>query len=386
MLLTAPRIHDGRKWLPENSVIETTDDGTIAAIHGGGLKDRAMAYDGILCPGFVNAHCHLELSHMKGVIPEKTGLIPFLQNVFFHRAGFTDEQKSVARHQAVSELVNNGVVAIGDIANLTDTMDVRALGNLHFHTFVESIGFSETPQKQFDNSVNVYETFARQKPAGKRLAQSITPHAPYSVSHTLFSLVDKHGDNAILSIHNQESAAEDEYYLLKQGDVKTLLQSVGIDDSFFVPSGKPSLQTYLQWLSPAHPIIFVHNTYTKRADLEVAETLLPEVYWCFCPNANLYIEDKLPDIPMFLQAKAKVCIGTDSLASNHQLSILSELCTIRRTYPAINWETLLQWGTYNGACALQMQDLVGSFEPGTQPGILHLKNLDGDKPVAERIA
>lgn len=372
MLITAPRIHNGRSWLPDNSVIEIAGDGTVIAIHNAAMKDAAVFYDGILCPGFVNAHCHLELSHMKGVIPEKTGLIPFLQNVFSHRGNHKEEQKQAARQAAYQELLDNGVVAVGDIANLADTADLRGLGQLYIHSFVEAIGFTETPQKQFANAENVYNVFTSQTSPGKKLTQSITPHAPYSVSQTMFGLIDRHRADAILSVHNQESPAEDEYYLLKKGDVQTLLHGIGIDDSFFTPTGKSSLQTYLQWLSPTHPFIFVHNTYTKAADIEVAEALLPELYWCLCPNANLYIENRLPDIPMFIGHNANVCIGTDSLASNHQLSILSELVTINNAYPAIGWEILLQWATYNGACALQLQERIGSIEPGKQPGIVHI--------------
>ncbi len=380
MLLSADKIHDGRKWLPDGSLIEVADDGTITAIHAQAPKDAPIVhYNGVLCPGFVNTHCHLELSHMRGVIPEHTGLIPFLQQVFRNRGNHTEQQKKAARYQAYEELIKNGVVAVGDISNMNDTSDIREAGKLHFHTFVEAIGFNETPQKQFDNAVAVYHSFAAQKPSGKRLTQSITPHAPYSVSHVMFSLIDKHQPQSLLSIHNQESAAEDEYYLLKQGDVQTLLHGIGIDDTFFTPSGKSSLQTYLQWLSREHTFLFVHNTYTKRADIQVAQTLLPELFWCLCPNANLYIENRLPDVPMFMEEHVNLCVGTDSLSSNHRLSILHELQTIKQAYPAIQWEQLLQWGTYNGAAALHMQDIIGSFEPGKQPGILHITGLDSDR-------
>ena len=125
--LTAKRIHDGKGWLPENSAIEVAADGTVIAVLAYVPAD-AVHYDGILTPGFINVHCHLELSHMKGVVPEHTGLIPFLQNIPKHRNDFTDEEKSTARHEGYNELVKNGVVAVGDIANTTDTLDVRFIG------------------------------------------------------------------------------------------------------------------------------------------------------------------------------------------------------------------------------------------------------------------
>lgn len=94
MLLTAKKIHNGHHWLPDNSIIETAADGTILAIHIPGALEGATVYEGILCSGFVNAHCHLELSHMQGAVEEGTGLIPFLQRVVFHRNNYTEEQKN----------------------------------------------------------------------------------------------------------------------------------------------------------------------------------------------------------------------------------------------------------------------------------------------------
>lgn len=389
MFITADNIHDGTHFLPQGTVIELSDNGTIIAIHEAGLTPYASSltpqyYAGILSPGFVNAHCHMELSHMKGAIPEGLSLIPFLKHIPLHRNDYTQEQKDGARINGYNELLANGVVAVGDICNTNDTLDVRALGKMHVHSFVESMGFTQTPDRQFAYATQVYDTFAAQQAGDKRLSQSIVPHAPYSVSEQLFRLIDQHNPNSLISIHNQESFAEDEYYLMKKGAVIELLQTLGIDDTFFQPSGKSSLQTYLQWFSSAHPFMFIHNTYTSRVDIEVAKTLLPNLYWCFCPNANIYIESRLPDIDMFIREKVNICVGTDSLASNHQLSVLAELATIKHHYPHISWETLLTWGTSNGAKALQMDNMVGSLKVGTKPGILHLSNLD-TQPTVTRI-
>jgi len=377
MLISAKQIHNGHTWLPEGSVIDISESGHVNAIHDPAIQDEAVFYEGILTPGFVNAHCHLELSHMKGAIPELTGLIPFLQTIPKHRNNFTEDFKKDARHNAFHEMLKNGIVAVGDIANTSESLDLRYLDLMHFHTFVEAIGFSETNvQKLFDRSVHVYKEFAAQDPGEKQNRQSIVPHAPYSVSHSLFRMIDAHKKDAIISIHNQESRAEDEYYLVKHGPVNKLLHGLGIDDSFFKSSGKSSLQTYLEWLSTSHPFIFIHNTFTKRNDVEVAQAYLKNVSWCFCPNANMYIEHQLPDVEMFMQQHAQICIGTDSLASNHQLSVLAELLTLKKHFPSLDWETMFSWATYNGARALQLDSIIGSIEPGKKPGIIQIMNLD----------
>lgn len=381
---TAERIHSGHDWLPEGSVIEVTEDGTIVGVLNGPVES-AIYFEGILTPGFVNAHCHLELSHMKGAIPEHTSLIPFLKNVAFGRGDFTDEQKREARRKAYDELVRNGVVAVGDIANTADTQDVRALDQLHFFTFVEALGFVEANAgKAFAGAQRVFDEFS--KGEGQRiLKQVVVPHAPYSVSSSLFRLIDEHSQDKLISIHNQESREENKYYRSKEGDVCDLLHTLGIDDSCFTPTGATSLQSYLNWLSKGRSMMFVHNTFTSAEDIQYAKQHLGDIYWCLCPNANQYIENTLPDIGLLTSEQAQICIGTDSLASNHQLCILSELHTIKEQHPDIDWGVLLKWATWNGAKALGMEILIGSIEKGKQPGIVQVTFPEGGKPVAKRL-
>lgn len=378
MLITAARIHNGHGWLPQGSVIEVTADCTIVALHGSDRQADATFYDGILCPGFVNVHCHLELSHMKGAIPEHTGLVPFLQQVMMHRNNFSDEQKLLARHKALSDLLDNGVVAVGDIANGNDTLDLRGLDKMHIHTFVECIGFTDQQvRERFGFSERVYEAFTEQPIGSKNLRQSIAPHAPYSVSQDMFGCIDNFDSKALMSIHNEESAEEIKFYTDKTGAVNDLLNGFNINSSFFKPSGRSSLQTYTEWLNPSHPFIFVHNTYTSLEDVRFAQNRFASAYWCLCPNANLYIENRLPDIEMLVKEANNICIGTDSLASNHQLCILSELQTIKEHHPAIDLEILLKWATLNGATALQMEDKIGSLDIGKTPGIIQVLGLEG---------
>lgn len=372
--ITATRIHDGDKWLPENSAISLAPDGTILEVIQG-PADGATHYEGTICPGFVNAHCHLELSHLRGAVPQHTGLIPFLMQIPATRDNYTDADKMTARHNAHAELIRNGVVAVGDIANTTDCLDLRALGKLHFCTFVELLGSNgQFAEWAYQFGTNTLQAYQLQPTAGKTLHQYLVPHAPYSVSEQLFHLINNHEGN-LMSIHNQESEAENEYYHHKTGAVKDLFQKLGIDDSSFSAYRADTLPTYGQWLSPGKQLLLVHNTYSKAEDIAFARGRFQHLFWCLCPNANLYIENRLPDIDLLHTSGANICIGTDSLASNTQLSVLAELETINHHYPHIGWETLLRWGTHHGAQALQLDDIIGTITPGKKPGILHLTNL-----------
>jgi cytosine/adenosine deaminase-related metal-dependent hydrolase len=110
-----------------------------------------------------------------------------------------------------------------------------------------------------------------------------------------------------------------------------------------------------------------------------------QTFYCLCPNANLYISNVLPDIHLLMKEQCNIVLGTDSLASNHQLSIAEEIKTIQNNFPGISLETMLQWATINGARALQMDDTLGSFEKGKQPGVLLLECNDQILSGARRI-
>src|SRR4030095_1765949 len=118
--------------------------------------------------------------------------------------------------------------------------------------------------------------------------------------------------------------------------------------------------------------LFIHNTLTSSEDIKAAQAWNKNVFWATCPNANLYIENRLPTYSSFLETNANVTIGTDSLTSNWQLSILEEMKTISKYQSYIPFDTLLKWATLNGAKALGMEGNLGSLEIGKRPGVLLL--------------
>ncbi len=373
MLFSASQIHDGYDFLPSGTVVEVNAAGCIQNIHPPFESDEIVHHEGIICPGFVNAHCHMELSHLQGAIPSGTGLIPFLQTVTTTRNNFSGTQRKAAMGEAFREMLRNGIVAVGDIVNTPETLDLRASGKMHFHTFTECIGFTEVnAPERFVASEIIFESFKNQAAGSKILRQSIVPHAPYSVSEKLFKIIDQYQPESLLTIHNQECAAENEYYQSKSGAVNDLLQGFGIDDAFFNPCKLSSLKAFGQWLSPSHPLILVHNTFTTEADIAFAKARFPQLNICLCPNTNLYIENRLPDVKMLASQGVNICLGTDSLASNNQLSILAEIKTLQQHFPKMGLEKWLRCATLNGAKALQMERETGNFEKGKNPGVLLL--------------
>ena len=365
----------GTTLLDSKHVLVTNEQGVIkdiAPIAEAG--DNIQTFEGILSPGFINCHCHLELSHMKGLIPEHTGLVPFILSILKQRHA-TEDEIFTAMQQADSDMLQAGIVAVGDISNNALSFVQKQSSKLQYHNFIEVSGFSPSiAQPRFETALDVYNTFKTHFPT----STSLVPHAPYSVSTALFGLIDNLDSNPLSSIHNQETPDENEFFQSGNGQFNLLYETIGVDvKPFFQPSGKTSLQTILPLISKPKKLLLVHDTFTSQSDIEVLKALTPtqQTIFCLCVNANLYIENKLPPIDLFLQNDCDIVLGTDSLASNHQLSILSEMITISQHFPHIPLQSILQWATINGAKALEMDNQLGSFVVGKKPGIVNITNL-----------
>jgi cytosine/adenosine deaminase-related metal-dependent hydrolase len=373
--LSALKIYPVSAAAIDHGLLALDTDGTIVAIY---TAEEAAAlqitpdhtYDGVLVPGFINTHCHLELSHLKGRIDQHTGLIKFVGQVMSTRVAEASEIQQ-AMEDADQEMYDAGIVAVGDISNLLISKAVKLQSHLYYQTFIEAMGFNPTQADAIIERAKALQAdFAP-------LVAAIVPHAPYSVSDPLMAAIAalNTGAEALISIHNQESPAENEFFQTKTGAFLGLYKFLGLDLDFYEAPGLSSLKATLPKL-PKSKVLLVHNTTTTQPDLDYAALADQQLFWCLCPNANLYIENTLPDVRLFQAAGLKITLGTDSLASNHQLSILKEMQTLQ---DQVDFKTLLSWATLNGAAFLGIDQQYGSFEVGKAPGILCLTDLQDEK-------
>jgi len=365
----------------KNGIVTVDDAGKIISVTDQNTYQPDVPVEhlsGVLCPGFVNTHCHLELSHLRGKLGRRTGLVDFIKNIQKQRAG-DDQLVLDAAYAADNELYENGIVAVGDISNTAISIPVKDASKLYYHNFVETFSFQPAQaETAFRKALDLLAQF-------KPRPGSITPHAPYSVSKELFKLIKNYcaDHENLISMHNQECEDENKFYRYKQGGFVELYTAFGLDIRHFKPLARNSLQSVIPLLSNKQRILLVHNTCTNLKDIYFLKRFDQEVYWCFCPNANLYIEDKLPKVELFVGQGFEITLGTDSLASNDKLCILSEMRTLQQNFPALSTPRLLEWATINGAKFLGIDDEKGSIEVGKTPGLNLLTGLDGFKITPE---
>jgi cytosine/adenosine deaminase-related metal-dependent hydrolase len=367
----SPEIEQGMLLLDaQGTVVDVLKPGDSGYDHS-----NAERLNGWLVPGFVNAHCHLELSHLKGKLREKMGLDGFVEELMEFRPDLPENIQQAMR-DADSELAQNGIVAVGDISNGSSSFGIKAESEITYYTFVERFGLD--PQKasaSYQSGIQLLELLGKNP---KNRLGNLSPHAPYSVSPELFELISDQVSsvNGILSIHNQETQSENELFQTGRGKMHERLLKMGIVKENFSPSGKTSVETVLKFFPASAKIQLVHNTCTSQKDLYLLETLKDRLYLCLCPGANLYIENQLPDISLFWKNGFTLTVGTDSLASNNQLSILNELLIIQNSFPEIPVSELFSWASLNGAKLLGLEKELGSFQSGKHPGVMLIQGVD----------
>lgn len=330
-------------------------------------------YEGIIVPGFVNSHCHLELSYLHNKIPQKSGLIPFIKEVIKSRKNVSEEVISKTMQEADRQMFENGIVAVGDIVNTAASREVKLNSKIYYHTFIELLCFEPERAKEVFRKGN--ELLEELKP----LRASLVPHAAYSVCKELLRFINKFcGDSGEpLSIHNQETEEENKLYRYKTGQFLDFYQSLNINTDFFKPQARNSLQSIVPMLGKQQKILLVHNIYTSMKDIYFVRRSGKDIFWCFCPNANLYIENRLPKVEMFQFNDSNITLGTDSLASNSSLCILSELKTLHQYFPQLSFTDTISWATLNGARFFNIDDRFGSIEAGKTPGLNLITHMNG---------
>ncbi len=334
-------------------------------------------YKGIIIPGFINTHCHLELSHMKGLVPTGLGLIAFIKDVVSKR-NFEMDVILNSIQVADQEMFDNGIMAVGDISNMNHSFPIKLKSKLQYYTFVEY--FDLMNPSWTERVIKQYTEVYNEAPSDGMHRKSAVPHAPYSVTPELFDAINiLNHEQSIVSLHNEETTAENELFMSKSGGFVDFYNSLANELDHFNPIGQSSIHYSLEHMDLNLRTLLVHNTMMSQDDIVFAHSKLKEVYWCTCPNANMYIEGKLPKYLDFISNDCKMTVGTDSLSSNWQLSILEELKTIEQHYPDIEVFGLLKWATINGAKALGFDKILGSLEVGKAPGILLLEDsIEGE--------
>ncbi len=352
----------------ENGYVDVAPDGTILAV---GHTDGPVE-EGAICPGFVNAHCHVELSYMKGLFRKGTGMAGFIDQINELRDTSSMEEKISALKEAMDSMWASGVQAMADISNCADSFEVKASHPMYTRSFLEVFG--AVPSEC--DSVMEYVTSLQEKAASYGLDAAPTPHSCYTMSPELVTASSAAGlRSGFLSFHSEESDEEEEMMRYGRGPMWDNRVRNGIPTP--PVTGTSSLEYFLERVTAAVPapvpgnVLLVHECCLTPEGAACAREVLQHPYIAVCPLSNLFIHCVLPPIPVMRESGIPICIGTDSLSSNDQLSMIDEIMCLRRAFD-VPMQELLTWACLNGARFLGLQDRIGTLEPGKKPGVVRI--------------
>ncbi|MDO9511278.1 MAG: amidohydrolase family protein [Bacteroidales bacterium] len=373
-----------------NGIIHLDADGIILGLYDESeYCSETVWYDGIICPGFINAHTHLELSGMKTLIPEGSGLNAFIGHVEkLKQHHLTDESLMLA---AMDDMWESGTVAACDISNTRASISVKNNREIYWHNFIEVFGsHPSVAQSQFDKGIELLKEFQSRLPQFK---SSLSPHATYSLSTELFNLLKEYISNypGPFSIHNSESEDEIALFTRNEGKIATRLREWGVPSDYLPFSAKRPLQSIYNLLPNLQRVLLVHNTLSNAADLDFIMQAFSDPWFCLCPESNQYISKQMPIVVLFRKFTDRICLGTDSYASSGSLSIARQIYLLMQQKNGPGLEEAIRWGSINGARFMNIEEKFGTLEPGKKPGIIQITGFDLQKehwinePMVKRI-
>jgi cytosine/adenosine deaminase-related metal-dependent hydrolase len=346
--------------LERGIVVEVDDHDTIISITRPENMDSVAGvefFPGVLIPGMINAHCHLELSYLRGAIAEATGFAGFAREIGRVRGNYTTKERLHAASVADSTMWHEGVEAVVDIANDDLVMPIKERSNIEYHTLFEVFGLT------------TQSTEAHKAMASKYKHGGTTPHSTYSLQDGIFRTVAQQGREP-LSIHFLESDAESELYR-KSGSLWEWYTRMGWECDF-LDYGSPTKRIVAS-VPVDRATMLIHCCKAKPEDVKmISEHFHTPATWVLCPESNRYISGLTPPINMLRDMGAQIAIGTDSLASARHLSMVENM----RLLGNIPLAELLTYATLNGAKALGIADKKGSIEVGKQPGLSVISGVD----------
>lgn len=368
-----------------NGYVECSEDGTV--ISTGVFDDEAFAAEqvvkcnGFLVPGFANAHCHSELSYMKGMFRQGTGMDGFIRQINELRTTVPLPERLRALNDAFDTLVAQGVVCMADISNCNESFAIKSerLSHIFSRTFIEVFGTEpEDAQGIVADAVKL-----QQEAVSMGLAAAPTPHSCYTMSPLLNRLSAKAGlESGYISYHCQESYEEEDMLRYGTGPLAEDYRSRGTTQ--LPVTGTGALEYFVDNLSKAVDlpvvgnVLLVHNVATDQRSVEKAKRSFRSPFWVLCPLSNIFIHRALPPVELLRENGVTICIGTDSLSSNTTLSMVAEMKCLQDKFPAVPLEEILRWACLNGAAAVGCAERFGSFEAGKRPGIVFVRDVDAE--------
>lgn len=362
-----PRRYTGDALLPHGIERVTLVFDGLKLVEVGPARAGEPVLDGLLVPGLINAHTHLELSHM-GIVPGGHGLPAWIRAQFARRSQVGEADREREARIAADALALTGTAAVCDVAGGDSTAGLIAEAGLLGVVQRERLGQDTSRTRAgIDDAAGLHAQGA--------VAERPTAHAPYSTHPDLARALLAPGPAGLAAtVHLAEHAAEREFLTEGTGPFAEILDSIGVRWSFSGPFAGP-----VDWLRRVGGL-GPHVAAVHGVDLRPDEQQALADHRCgliLCVRSNLHIGGVAPDVGGLLQRGVRLALGTDGLVSCTDGDVLGEIPALHRLEPQVDAATWLHLATAGGADVLGLRGL-GRLSVGSSPGLVRLdSDLDG---------
>ena len=354
----------------EQGTIEI-EGGRITAVHDRTDKRSRDLGNVAILPGLVNAHTHLEFSALGKPISPVVPFPDWIRAVRDNRAQRTDDD-STSVTTGLVESAAAGTTTVGEIATAGWSPDpftpaapravvFRELIGLRSRQIDQQLAIARDHLTAGDQTAFASRTSARKAPHPYR---GLSPHAPYSVHRELYSrLVALAAEFRVpMAVHLAETREELELLAHRRGGFVEMLKDFGVWEPDAIPRRSRPLD-YLQPLTTLEHALVVHGNYLSAEEIEFV-CRHPNLTVIYCPRTHARFGHRGHPWRRLLEGGGRVAIGTDSRASNPDLSLWRELCFLREQFSDVPPRKLLELGTVCGARALGLEETAGTLTVG----------------------
>jgi len=351
------------------------EHGRIVGVGAGDAPDAVDLGRVVILPALVNAHTHLELSYLRGVVPPTNRFLDWIGRVIALRRQLSDPEDATilqSARAAIEEAYTSGTGLVGDVSNTLVTVPLLHEASVSARVFHELLGFNPDDPVGLVREARARVDNLDNGSATVRL--SLAAHAPYSVSSALFAAIrddlDAHrGD--VSSVHISESSDEVEFIVRGTGGWREMLNSLGLETATWHPPGVSPAAYLADFGFLDSRVLAVHAVQCDGEDLSRLATLGTTVV--SCPRSSRHVGVGDPPLEAFYAMGVKVAFGTDSLASVTDLNMFKELAAARNIAPRVSARDLIESATLSGASALGFGKQLGSIEEGKNAALIAVR-------------
>ncbi len=344
--ITTPPLADARVTIVDNRV---------QAIGTEPIHNEVDLGDIALLPAWVNAHTHLDFSQLDQPLGSPGTNLPSWIGAVIHWRRHAPHDLPTAIQRGLEESLQAGVGLLGDITQATEVSPSEANRSLRLPQpircrFIEVLGLTSERRHE---TLNAAKTALRANPSLTDLPLvGISPHAPYStLPETAAECAELSREYRVpLAMHLAESPHEEQLTVSGSGPFADLYASLGLGPAPHFPNGMCT-RDWLKCLAPSHRLLVVHGNYLNEADID-ALTGLPQASVIYCPRTHAYFQHPRHPTRQLLDRNVPVALGTDSRASNPDLSIAGEVGHLLKHRPDLSPQEVFRMATLHGANAL----------------------------------